>query len=881
MIQTIKVFDDRKVSPSRLIVGNQFENGIERIQFELPENMLEKGYRYLILNKPSEDESYPIPLDENNIFYVDSRLTYYLKGVWIANVVLVKDEIKEDNLNPDTWTFISDNITLIVKSNYINNEYLGELPLPENLKIIYDDLLKMYETIKSDYENGNFNGRDGKSAYELAVENGFEGTEEEWLESLRYDHSDEFKQLAEQVKQDANSAADSATKAENAMNEANTTAQENVEAINQASTNAQNAITTTKDNSVQAVQSAQQTAENAIGTKQTEAVQAVDTAKTSATQEITEQKESAVSAITQERSEAIEAIETGKTNALETITTAKDNAIEEIENTGVPLEDIEKLAIKETATGNPTIISDSADWRLQNLNVYGQSEQASTTGAQLLDSSLFESNDITKNGIRFVKNSDGSISVSGKSTGFSTYNLGLNRLENGTYFINGSKNNAYVYVNIKKESDEKFIENASFTIDGTETSIILYIQINPDFTVSDIIYPMLNLGDTSKPFEPYTGGKPSPSLDYKQEMISKEVSEIKLYGTNLFDLEKEKLVPNTNWNEERQCFYPKAVAYYIGMRINEIWDIAHESDNLFRVSFDIKADKNGKVRVYTLGNRQTRLENETGFTEYVDVTQEYVRHYICFSTLDKRGQPDVTGQGDNCGLSFYGVVNDEMVIPEVKNICISVTENTEYIPFESQTITLSEPITLRGIPVESGGNVTIDGQQYVSDVICEKDGVYGVERNTIPFSLLVKNMNNNDDYPGWKPIEVVDKILPPQANDANIVNTLCNIVSRTIYGRRDQSLIYFVAEGLGKNQTELKEQYPDLSVNFIAINYQPTFEPLPEEIQAQYKALKSYYPNTVIQSGAFNEVEYVADTKTWIENKLNGITELALGIGGK
>ena len=158
MIQTIKVFDDRKVSPSRLIVGNQFENGIERIQFELPENMLEKGYRYLILNKPSEDESYPIPLDENNIFYVDSRLTYYLKGVWIANVVLVKDEIKEDNLNPDTWTFISDNITLIVKSNYINNEYLGELPLPENLKIIYDDLLKMYETIKSDYENGNFNG---------------------------------------------------------------------------------------------------------------------------------------------------------------------------------------------------------------------------------------------------------------------------------------------------------------------------------------------------------------------------------------------------------------------------------------------------------------------------------------------------------------------------------------------------------------------------------------------------------------------------------------------------------------------------------------------------------------------------------------------------
>jgi hypothetical protein len=184
-MQIIKVSNDRKVSPSRLVVGNQFENGIERIQFVLPENFLGKGYRYLILNKPSEDKSYPIPLDENNIFYVDSRLTYYLKGAWIANVVLVKDEIKEDNLNPDTLTFISDNITLVVKRNYINNKYLGELPLPENIKIVYDDLLKMYDAIKRDYENGNFNGQDGKTAFELAVENGFEGTEQEWLESLK------------------------------------------------------------------------------------------------------------------------------------------------------------------------------------------------------------------------------------------------------------------------------------------------------------------------------------------------------------------------------------------------------------------------------------------------------------------------------------------------------------------------------------------------------------------------------------------------------------------------------------------------------------------------------------------------------------------------
>ena len=52
----------------------------------------------------------------------------------------------------------------------------------------------------------------------------------------------------------------------------------------------------------------------------------------------------------------------------------------------------------------------------------------------------------------------------------------------------------------------------------------------------------------------------------------------------------------------------------------------------------------------------------------------------------------------------------------------------------------------------------------------------------------------------------------------------------------------------------------------------PTFEPLPEDIQAQYKALKSYYPNTVIQTGCWNEVEYVADTKMYIDKKLSEIS---------
>lgn len=47
-------------------------------------------------------------------------------------------------------------------------------------------------------------GESGESAYQIAVKLGFKGTEQEWVESLKYDHSEEFTKLAEEVRNTAN-----------------------------------------------------------------------------------------------------------------------------------------------------------------------------------------------------------------------------------------------------------------------------------------------------------------------------------------------------------------------------------------------------------------------------------------------------------------------------------------------------------------------------------------------------------------------------------------------------------------------------------------------------------------------------------------------------
>ena len=54
---------------------------------------------------------------------------------------------------------------------------------------------------------------------------------------------------------------------------------------------------------------------------------------------------------------------------------------------------------------------------------------------------------------------------------------------------------------------------------------------------------------------------------------------------------------------------------------------------------------------------------------------------------------------------------------------------TDYQPYTEQTVTL--PYTLNAIPVSSGGNVTIDGQQYIADYV-------DVERGK-----LVRMVNNS------------------------------------------------------------------------------------------------------------------------------------------
>lgn len=105
------------------------------------------------------------------------------------------------------------------------------------------------------------------------------------------------------------------------------------------------------------------------------------------------------------------------------------------------------------------------------------------------------------------------------------------------------------------------------------------------------------------------------------------------------------------------------------------------------------------------------------------------------------------------------------------------------------------------------------------------DAVTGMGSNeTIMFELAVADMNNEEDYPGWKTVANLTEVTGANYNNGLTVEHFkaCNIAKSALnaeyLGRfgintsNQNSILYLTKDGFGLTQTQWKEQYPDLNV---------------------------------------------------------------------
>nr|DAE27708.1 MAG TPA: Minor structural protein adsorption, WTA interaction, caudovirales.2A [virus sp. ctpeS3] len=212
---------------------------------------------------------------------------------------------------------------------------------------------------------------------------------------------------------------------------------------------------------------------------------------------------------------------------------------------------------------------------------------------------------------------------------------------------------------------------------------------------------------------------------------------------------------------------------------------------------------------------------------------------------------------------------------------------TPFEPYKEQSIQL--PITLNAIPVSSGGNVTIDGQQYIADYVDVERGKLVKMVNTIH----PKSANDMSIYAGIKENVTNYRVEAESADKKEILSNMLpmrmNIWSDDICGVKvigydtvDFTLPY---EKLGINSSANSEQRKIaiktwLKSNDLMFMYvrrtSNEIDLTPEEVQA-FKALATYYPVTNITVGSeeldgytvFNYPISMANGWNYVKQQLN------------
>lgn len=226
-------------------------------------------------------------------------------------------------------------------------------------------------------------------------------------------------------------------------------------------------------------------------------------------------------------------------------TTAANKAEAAVSKLPLPLGNTLKGEVESTMAS----VHDAYPAPLVTTKVMGQSNQLTTTGKNLMR--LINSG--TVNGVNLTANGDGSYHVKGTQTaGFTRFytddgikkplaEFGLN--VGDTVYLSAAEASAKLYMAIffwDEKGSNVYTQVATsanvtkYTIAENVTQAYVCISLDGSVgtSVDSDFHPMISL-NSNKDWEPYTGGKPSPSPDYPQEITNLNKAEVITSGINI------------------------------------------------------------------------------------------------------------------------------------------------------------------------------------------------------------------------------------------------------------------------------------------------------------------------------------------------------------
>lgn len=458
------------------------------------------------------------------------------------------------------------------------------------------------------------------------------------------------------------------------------------------------------------------------------------------------------------------------------------------------------------------VLPNSLNAPLERLELGGKTEQVTTTGANLFDEKLLLDFDSEN----YDKTQSGS--------GFYYYKFPVN----GTVTAstkNANKNGEYLTVGIKPDgSDKTWLSHGSAAISKYKTLTPedgnIYLGVNNSLErVKSMIQNtggiIINEGSAAKPYEPYTGGKPSPSPEYPQE--------IKSVG---------------KWNDEKQkyevdvkvsnCGYLQKGSY-----ADKIRPLPLEKGKTYRIYVDVKS---AVVNVGILNEERTFVNSGQLYAYYnsrgYPISSTGVVSGIC--RLPNSLYRGYTFTVTVDGLFLYQGVNANILNTDNAYVAYDFIKKVDisspYTEKESVVLTSDRPITKWDRLVEQGGQI---GWLYGS-VIATIDETASISLYAPNgFYVYVKNIDKKEKT-GY-----CDKLYAKKMSNGEPFVLFGNANNNVLYTLNTQ-------EFYGKTFSEIKEKLKEYPLNIIGKSETTEFVPLPQSEQNAIRALKAYYPTTVI-----------------------------------
>lgn len=503
--------------------------------------------------------------------------------------------------------------------------------------------------------------------------------------------------------------------------------------------------------------------------------------------------------------------------------------------TGSLKEDISTKITKFYASSQgETHLADSDNGKIQDMMVYGRSEQKQYSGKNLLNP---KTGTTTKNGITCTANDDGTFTLNGTATASFVFIIinnddlkkafGTNEELRLTGAPKGASKTGY-YLQIWKNEPEVIYRDTGGGVTAKKPNAscnVAIVIVNGTVFNNVLFKPMLttDLTATYDDFEPYTGGIPSPNPDYPQEIKSVVNPTVKVCGKNLYpDGDLIELTKSYTTDFIPVVFNRNTIYLAFECNTNTV-DGKYYINMIYYDKNKQKLGSNGSAS--QIGEKITKIEDSSSFN----------------GIGAGNGGTNVDLKKVSYVKIVFNIYDNTATKITYKNIVVSSTP-TAYEPYHEQTVTL--PYTLNAIPVSSGGNVTIDGQQYIADYV-------DVERGKLVRMVEKKVLNGTENWNLSERSENRNGVFQFFA-DANIAGALCDkAIYKSLtshYGTFDTwyNQIRFYAH---TDEMTVEEWRNFLSSNnhviYIVRNTPVKTDLTKEEITA-FKALATYYPTTNI-----------------------------------